>query len=268
MSNIPNAIAASVLDAVRASGRIIKEHWEKPRNIIMKGRIDLVTETDLAVEQDLICRLSSILPESAFLAEESAGNTDLRNAGEWVWIIDPVDGTTNFAHKIPFVASSVALWHNTSQGGEVVLGVVNCPILDECFHATKGGGAFANGNPIQVTQTSDVEQALVATGFPYTIREDRAEIVDWLNQVLPLARGVRRCGAAAVDLAYLAAGRYDAFYETNLKPWDTAAGWLLIEEAGGRVTSLETNGPFGLYERGILASNTKLHEIMYTLLQK
>lgn len=247
--------------AVKASGEIILDHWNKPRNVTMKGRIDLVTETDVAVENDLKKRLKAILPEASFLAEESAANAELQ---EYTWIIDPVDGTTNFAHKLPFTASSVALWHN----GHVVIGVVNAPILNECFYAARGQGAFCNGDPIRTTDTAALDQALLATGFPYTIQEDVDNIINWLQKALVASRGVRRCGAAAIDLAYLAAGRFDGFYEIGLKPWDTAAGWLLIEEAGGTVENLHGGGSFDLYCKGILATNGPLQEALLQLLEE
>lgn len=253
-------LLTQTIQAVRASGEIIQDHWDKPRNVTMKGRIDLVTETDIAVEKDLQQRLGAILPQATFLAEESAAEGVL---GECTWVIDPVDGTTNFAHKLPFTASSVALWEN----GEIVLGVVNAPILGECFSAARGFGAWCNDAPIRTTTTAVLDQALLATGFPYSIQDNVDEIITWLHKALFASRGVRRCGAAALDLAFLAAGRFDGFYEIGLKPWDTAAGWLLVEEAGGQVTSLEEKKPFDLYCRGILATNGLLHGPLYDLLK-
>ncbi|WP_333473519.1 inositol monophosphatase family protein [Desulfovibrio subterraneus] len=259
------AAYASILEAataaVKESGSIIQDSWYKPRKVTLKGRIDLVTETDVAVEEDLKRRLHAILPEATFLAEESAGNAAL---SDLAWIIDPVDGTTNFAHQIPFVASSVGLWHK----GRMVAGIVNAPILNECFTAARGHGSAVNGRPMQVTATDNLEHALVSTGFPYSICENVEEILHWLSKTLVTTRGVRRCGAAALDFAFVAAGRYDAFYEIGLRPWDTSAGWLLVEEAGGRVTQLDTNLPFELYSRGVLATNGSLHDTMFTLLKK
>ncbi|UZP68308.1 inositol monophosphatase [Desulfovibrio mangrovi] len=246
--------------AVCESGNVILDSWYKPRKITLKGRIDLVTETDVAVEEDLKRRLHAILPEASFLAEESAGTAPLTDLA---WIIDPVDGTTNFAHQIPLVASSVGLWHK----GRMVLGIVNAPILRECFTAARGQGAALNGQPMYVTGTDNLEHALIATGFPYSIRDNVDEIMGWLSKALVTSRGVRRCGAAAVDFAFVAAGRYDAFYEIDLRPWDTSAGWLLVEEAGGKVTQLDTNAPFELYSRGVLATNGALHDTMFSLLK-
>lgn len=247
------------LEAVKNAGRIITEHHQKPRNIRYKGRIDLVTETDVAVEEYLKVELSRIYPGSTFMAEESSTGAEL---GEATWIIDPVDGTTNFAHGLPFVASSVALWH----GGRVVLGVVNAPLLNECFWATVGGGAFLNGQKLKVSSTTAMERALVATGFPYTVASEADTLTSKLNRVLKAAQGVRRYGAAAIDLAYLAAGRYDAFYENGLKAWDVAAGWILIEEAGGTLTHFD-GGAYGPGDDEVLAASTlELHQSMQDIL--
>lgn len=240
-----------VVDVVRESGAIIRRQWEKTHAVRHKGSIDLVTETDVAVEAFLKERLGALLPEADFLAEEScaagAGPSPL------CWIIDPVDGTTNFVHRIPQVGTSVALWED----GQVRLGVVNVPMMDECYWAGLGLGAFCNGAPIHVSAAAALEDAVVATGFPYAIAERLDEVLARLALVLPRAQGVRRLGAASVDLAYVASGRQDAFYEMLLKPWDVAAGWLLVEEAGGRVSSLD-GSPY-VFGNEILASNGHLH---------
>lgn len=296
MSFDPRALLSQVQDIVLASGRIVRERHAKPRNVRRKGRIDLVTDTDEAVEEFLKERLKDCLPGSVFLAEESAGTAwdfleDARLAagtprdfsffstGEAVaspagagasaipgkespcWIIDPVDGTTNFAHGLCLVGTSVGLWHK----GEMLLGVVNLPLAGECFTAAKGQGAFCNALPIRVSAAADLNDALVATGFPYSIEEDLEAVLSRLRRVLPRVQGVRRCGAASVDLAWLAAGRFDAFYEDRLKPWDAAAGWLLVEEAGGRLSAFD-GSPFSLARGEVLASNGLMHEAMTDLL--
>ncbi|OBQ55662.1 inositol monophosphatase family protein [Halodesulfovibrio spirochaetisodalis] len=245
--------------AVIESGELIREAWDKPRKVRYKGRIDLVTETDVAVEHDIKNRLAKILPEASFLAEESAADEPLNDL---TWVIDPIDGTTNFAHQVPFVCSSVGLWHKD----RIVLGVINTPIMNECFYAAAGGGAWCNEKQISVTRNKQIEHSLVATGFPYTIAEDADEITDRLRRVLKESQGVRRLGAAALDLAYLAAGRFDAFYEKGLKPWDTAAGWLLVNEAGGWVTEYDAATDFSLYSPTLLATNTLLHAQMAQLM--
>lgn len=244
--------------AVLEAGEIIREAYSKPKKIKHKGRIDLVTETDLAVEKFLKARLAECLPGSFFLAEETSGDADLVDR---TWIIDPLDGTTNFAHGLPMVATSVALWDK----GQVVLGIVNLPIMNEIFTAQRGCGAFKNGEPINVSDCDSLEESLIATGFPYAIEDHVDFITETLRKVLVSTQGVRRPGAAALDLAYLACGRYDGYYENSLKPWDMAAGWLLVEEAGGRVTEYG-EGEFDLYSPAILATNSSLHEKLRSLI--
>lgn len=246
------------LAAVREAGRIITDAWNKPRSIKYKGPIDLVTETDVAVETFLGKRLREILPEANVLGEE--GSPAARPEGT-TWIIDPVDGTTNFAHSIPQCGISLALWRNDA----VEMGIVYLPAEDELFHAVRGEGAFLNGKEISVTDESDVERALVATGFPYSIRDDIENIMQNMRAVLMAAQGVRRIGSAAADLAYTACGRFEAYYEIRLKPWDLAAGWLLVEEAGGKVTRYDGVTPFD-FGKGILASNGKVHEAIAALI--
>lgn len=245
-------LLAQTLSAAAEAADMIREAAKKPRTVRLKGRIDLVTETDVAVEKFLKKRLGAVLPAADFLAEESA---ETRVPGELTWIIDPLDGTTNFAHGLPMVAISIGLWRN----GQVEMAVLSIPALDETFHAVRGEGAYLNGDPIHVTDTADPVNALVATGFPYSVAEDVDQIVAALARILPATRGVRRMGAAAVDLAYTACGRLDAFYEINLNPWDTAAGWLLVEEAGGTVTRFDGVTPYTPGAPDILASNGAVH---------
>ena len=259
-TNSPPDLLNSVLDIVNRAGEIILAHWEKPKNIEYKGRVDLVTETDRAVESFLTRELSALLPQSTFLAEETAAENRL---GPLTWIVDPLDGTTNFAHGLPAVAVSVALWRE----GALELGVVHLPKTRETFSAWSGRGAWLNGQAISVSKQSEISQALVATGFPYAKRERIDEIMPLLHNVLTTCRGLRRMGAAAVDLAYTACGRFDVFYELGLKPWDTAAGWLLVQEAGGRVSQFTPFQPYSLDADSILASNPLIHADMAAMLQ-
>lgn len=245
-------ILAATEAAVSEAGKIIVQANSKPRNIRYKGRIDLVTDTDMAVELALKDSLGRIVPDSSFLAEETASDAELIDN---TWIIDPVDGTTNFAHGLPMVATSVALW----RGGRVVLGVINLPLLGEMFSATQGHGATLNNAPIAVSSVEKMEHSLLATGFPYAIDDHMETIMGQLQAVLPVSQGVRRPGAAALDLAYVACGRYDGFYESALSPWDTAAGWLLVEEAGGWVSQLDENTSYAPGAPSILATNGKIH---------
>lgn len=249
-----------LLDAARKAGELIRQDWRQEREIVHKGRIDLVTQTDVRVENLLREELSRLLPEARFFGEESA---DGAGPGELAWVVDPLDGTTNFAHQIPFVATSIGLWHE----GRTVLAAVNAPMLGELWHAVRGGGAFLNGDPIRVSERAGLLECIVATGFPYAIERYAERILAHMRRMLLATRGVRRPGAAAIDLAYVASGRYDGFYEYGLKPWDTAAGWLLVEEAGGRVSAMDGNSPYTLGGEGILASNGLVHDALAALLR-
>ncbi len=253
-----SSLARQALAIVRESGAIISANHTRPHTIRRKGRIDLVTETDLAVENFLKEHLSALTPDTAFLAEESSENLSIPST---CWIIDPVDGTTNFAHGLPLTVTSVAYRRN----GELEIGIVNAPLLGECYIAEKGKGAWRNGERISVSSVAFCEEAVVATGFPYEIARRVDEILDRLRPVLAACQGVRRCGAAALDLAWTACGRFDAFYEDELKPWDMAAGALLVTEAGGRITSLD-GSPFDL-RWSVLASNGKLHGVIEKMLR-
>ncbi|KUG28144.1 inositol-1-monophosphatase [hydrocarbon metagenome] len=252
-------LLARAAAVVHRAGDIIRDQWGREKTIRKKGRIDLVTQTDTAVERFLVEELGRLLPDSRFLAEESAATTV---PGPRTWIIDPIDGTTNYAHGFPFVCISVALW----DGDRVSLGIVHAPMLGETFLAAAGGGATCNGRPMRVSDTAHLGDALLATGFPYAIETHLADILGELQRVLAATQGVRRPGSAALDLAYTADGRFDAFYERALNPWDTAAGWLLVTEAGGCVTQYLPSAPYGLGAPTILASNGRLHTSLLDLL--
>lgn len=253
------AVMEQLIAATVKAGEMVKVAAVKHKKISHKGRVDLVTETDVAVEIMLKDELKGLIPESNFLAEESESDGSL---GEFTWIIDPIDGTTNFAHGLPFVANSIALWHRD----RIVLGVVNLPLLGEMFTAIEGDGAFLNGNPISVSSTVEMEKSLIATGFPYAIEEHLETVLAHLKVLLPLTQGIRRPGSAALDLAYVACGRYDGFYESALNPWDTAAGTLLVTEAGGRISEYDAATEYRLGARSILATNSRIHETLSGLL--
>lgn len=266
------SLLPEVLRIVLESGQIIKEQSHGPLNISHKGPMDLVTQTDVAVEKFLIEQLGRLDRPVAFLGEESAAKGLTASLEAPAWIIDPVDGTTNYAHRMPFVATSLALW----SGSEVLLGIVNCPLIDECFYAVRGAGAymgkgpdakgnFAESTKLEVSKTKELSSSLLATGFPYDTKENLHLILKRLEKVLPATQGLRRFGAAALDLAYVAAGRFDAYYEEWLKPWDVAAGWLLVQEAGGRVGTL--NGDqYTLESSGIAAANPFVYHSLLGLL--
>ncbi len=253
------ALLPRVRDVVETAGQRIREDFAAPQGVRRKGRIDLVTATDLAVEAQLKEALAAIVPEAGFLAEETAAGAEL--AGP-TWIIDPVDGTTNFAHGFPFVCTSVALY----DGQTPLLGVINAPMLGQCFTAGRGLGASVNGTPMHVSEVDAPVDALVATGFPYAVPEHLDEITADLRAVLAATQGIRRPGSAALDLAFVAAGRCDAFYEIGLHPWDVAAGVLLVTEAGGQVSAYRPQEPYRLGDFRLLASNGRLHTAMLDLL--
>ena len=251
-------ILQGCLEIVRQSSDIVREHWAKPSNVRHKGRIDLVTQTDLAVEAFLKEKLANLVPGAAFMAEESSESE--KEPDGLCWISDPVDGTTNFVHRIPQVATSVALWNKD----HVELGVVNIPMMNECFSAQRGQGAYLNGAPISVSKAETLGDALVATGFPYDFSGRLDRILERLSLVLPKSQGLRRIGAAAVDMAYVACGRLDMFYEEGLKPCDFAAGLLLVKEAGGKVTNLR--GEALHFGDVLMASNGLVHQEAVDLL--
>jgi myo-inositol-1(or 4)-monophosphatase len=227
-----------------------------------KGDIDLVTEADLASENLIIERIRSYHPQHGILAEES-GEAVLVGGkrSEWKWIIDPLDGTTNYAHGYPFFCVSIALEHE----GVLEVGVVYDPVRDEMFAAERGRGATLNGRKIRVSDVEDLADAMVCTGFPYNVRERPNFTRDFANFTMA-AQAVRRDGSAAIDLAYVACGRFDGFWEDGLSPWDTAAGVLLIEEAGGKVSNFD-NQPLSIYTLKVLASNGLVHDAMLRVLE-
>ncbi len=225
-----------------------------------KGLHDLVSYVDRQAETMIVNQLSTLIPDAGFIAEENTRNT----IGEtYNWIIDPLDGTTNFIQGIPVYSVSIAL----KQDDKIVLGVVYEIGRKECFYAWENGGAFLNGKSLKVSTTSDMHQALLATGFPYTNFNDIDAYVNILKWAMMNSRGVRRLGSAAVDLAYTAAGRFDAFWEYDLKPWDVAAGSIIVTEAGGVVTDFkgEANYVFG---RQIVASNKLLQSVLLDKLNR
>lgn len=249
------------LSVAREAGGIVKANWNKPHTIRHKGPIDLVTETDQAVEEFLHTKLAALLPEAAFLGEESADGAEVPPDSKYCWVVDPIDGTTNFAHGIPMVGVSIALCEN----GKPVLGIIDAPMLGECYYAARDSRAFMNGEPITVSKTETLTDCLVATGFPYNVKPRLPELLRRLEAVLPATQGLRRPGAASLDLAWVACGRLDAFYEDGLKPWDMAAGWLLVQEAGGQTSDF--NGAPTVWGKSLLATNGRVHLALVDLLK-
>jgi myo-inositol-1(or 4)-monophosphatase len=241
------------------AGRLQKSRLWQPVRIENKGTIDLVTEVDKASEALLVGGLQASFPEHDFLAEENDYGS--RGASH-KWIIDPLDGTTNFAHGFPWFAVSIAL----EIEGEICLGIVYHPMMDELFSAVKGCGAQLNGRPLRVTACNRLQNSLLATGFPYDSASDPENNFRQFAAFQKSCRGIRRAGAAALDLAYVAAGRFDGFWECKLKPWDVAAGQLLVREAGGRVTGYD-GSCYSVYNHRIVASNGIIHDEMLAKLE-
>ena len=247
-------------EASRAAGMILERMFGRVNHIVKKGDIDLVTEADLQAEEAIIKIIHGSYPQDNILSEESGMH---KETSERTWIVDPLDGTTNFAHGFPFFAISIALEFEK----QIVLGIVYNPHIDECFEAVKGKGAFLNKIPIQISKTTKLRESLLATGFPYNVRKKSERVIGLLTKMLVRAQGVRRPGSAAIDLCYVAAGRFDGFWEEGLKPWDTAAGTVIVNEAGGKVTTYEGKA-YSPYLKSIVAANPYIHDAMIKGLQE
>src|SRR5579864_650476 len=243
---MPSYVEAAV-EIAREAGSLLATMFERRVAIETKGEYDLVTEADRASERLIVERLSTHFPSHGIVAEEGGGH---ESASGYRWYVDPLDGTTNFAHSFPVFNVTMAL----ESAGELIAGVIFDPIKNELFTAERGGGAYLNNRRIRVSQTRKLQEALVSTGFPSRRRHLNINI-HFYHQLGMQTHGVRRCGSAAIDLAYVACGRLDAFWEFGLNPWDMAAGTLLIEEAGGRCSgmrdeALDLDGPYVLGDNG------------------
>ncbi|MCX7906724.1 MAG: inositol monophosphatase [Bacteroidetes bacterium] len=249
--------------AAREAGAIIRRCWGRldPETAALKGVHDLVTEVDREAEACILTILREALPESTFVAEESAPAQTASEA-PLRWFIDPLDGTTNFVHGVPACSVSIAL----EAAGELALGVVYELGRDELFWAVRGQGAYLNGQPIRVSRVRRPEHALLATGFPYREFDRIDAYLEVLRYFMRHTQGVRRPGSAAMDLCYVACGRFDGFWELGLSPWDVAAGALIVAEAGGAVTDFDGGSGY-LFGRQILATNSHLHSWMLEAVQ-
>jgi myo-inositol-1(or 4)-monophosphatase len=267
----PGATLAVAADLAREAGRILLSHFGRPVAVEYKGAVDLVTTADRESEAFLTGELAARFPDHAVLAEEGGGGT---RAAARRWLVDPLDGTTNFAHGYPFFAVSLALEEalpgrerEPGQRGPIVLGVVYDPTRDELWSAARGRGAALGGRPIRVSTVEPLARALVATGFPYDVHERPAESLSLFAAFLPVTQALRRDGSAALNLAYLACGRFDGFWERKLHAWDTAAGSLLIQEAGGAVSDFRGR-PFDPFGEECVASNGLLHRSLLDVLAR
>lgn len=246
-------------DAAQKAGLMLKKNLVESMEIQFKGAVDLVTNFDTQSQKIIFNHLSSHFPDHDFIAEEDLSQ---KKNQEYRWIIDPLDGTTNYAHRFPIFTVSIGL----EAKGEIVLGLVYDPMREEMFTALKGEGAFLNGETIKVSSVEELDKSLVATGFPYDLRVSEENNIVHFNHFLVRVQGVRRCGSAALDLCYVACGRFDGFWELKLRSWDMAAGALIVQEAGGHVSDFK-NGPFHISKPEILATNGLIHTQMVDVLQ-
>jgi myo-inositol-1(or 4)-monophosphatase len=254
------AILATAMRLARAAGAIQRRCYEGELQIQTKSAsIDLVTEVDRRCEALIVDSLRRERARDAILAEEGGGSD--RAHAEWRWIIDPLDGTTNYAHGYPRFCVSIGVEHR----GERELGVVYDPLLDELYHAVRGGGAFLNGRRLRVSLQANLADALLATGFAYDIRTSSDDNIAQFTRFLKTSRAVRRDGSAALDLCYVAAGRFDGFWEFKLHPWDVAAGFLMVEEAGGRISDARGGAAMRSGAESV-ASNGRIHDAMLRVL--
>jgi myo-inositol-1(or 4)-monophosphatase len=254
-----NEFMAVARDAALKAGGMLRENIHGLREISYKGDVNLVTEMDRRSERVIVGLLSASFPAHGIIAEEE---TRVRNASGFTWIVDPLDGTTNYAHGYPCFSVSIAL----EQGDEIILGAVYDPMRNELFTAQQGQGARLNGNPIRVSGIDVLIRSLLATGFPYDRKVSDKNNLNHFYELLMASQEVRRDGSAALDLCSVACGRFDGFWELKLKPWDVAAGSLILREAGGRVSDF-SGSRFSIYDEEILASNGRIHDQMAALLQ-
>jgi len=252
-----DVLLSTCLQASWAAGAELERRFHQEREIHHKGVIDLVTDADRAAETIAITTIRNAFPDHAILAEESGAVGPKSNVR---WILDPLDGTTNYAHKVPHFAVSIGC----EVDGERRVGVVYNPMHRETFVATKGRGATLNGARISCTEVDKPTHALMATGFPYYLHERPKEVIDLFAKFATRVQGIRRFGSAALDLCYVAAGRFDGFFENGLRAWDMAAGTLIVEEAGG-ITSRLDGSPLDMEKADVLAAGKTLHPLLVSI---
>jgi myo-inositol-1(or 4)-monophosphatase len=242
-------------DAASKAGAFILDSWQRPKEIAFKGAIDLVTSVDRESERIIVETLQRAFPDHSILAEEE---TDSRKSlSPYLWLVDPLDGTTNFAHAYPHACVSIALQYES----EILIGLVYDPIRNECFKAVRGQGSTLNGKIIETSMIDELDKALLGTGFPYDAREFADFYLTYFQAFMMRCQGIRRSGSAALDLCYVACGRLDGYWELKLKPWDIAAGSLIVSEAGGKLSDFHDN-PFTIRGHETIASNRLIHNDM------
>ena len=248
------------IDTARKAGALLRDNVGRIGSIEFKGAVDIVTDVDRKSEALIIDAIKKAFPSHGILAEESP---ELKQDSPFKWIIDPLDGTTNYSHGFPFFCVSIGF----EVSGEVAFGVVYDPMMNELFTAEKGKGASLNGKKTGVSAIGDLGKSLLATGFPYDLRSSKDNNLDRFSEFSLKAQAIRRAGSAALDLCYIASGRFDGYWEMKLKPWDTAAGSLVVSESGGAVTDF-SGGPFSIYGKECLASNGLIHDDMTRILSR
>lgn len=248
----------TAVKAALEAGKVLLRNRGKRNKIGYKGEVNLVTEVDFLSEKTILKIIRENFPDHSILTEETIGQ---KKDSPYCWIIDPLDGTTNYAHDFPVYCISIALQKNK----EIILGTVYNPLLKELFLAEKNKGAFLNGKRIFVSNTRKLSQSLLATGFPYDIRTSKENNLEYFNKFAVKAQAIRRAGSAALDLCYLAMGRFDGFWELKLSPWDTAAGILMITEAGGKVSDF-SGKKFSIFSKKLVASNNWIHKQIFEVI--
>jgi myo-inositol-1(or 4)-monophosphatase len=253
----PPSFLATAVEAVLRAGDVQMAHFGTDIRIDKKGAIDLVTEIDLDIEREFRAMIAERFPDHAVLGEEFGNEDDRDRVPQFCWVFDPIDGTTNYAHGLPIFCSSLAL----EVDGQPMVAAVYDPSRRELFTAERGQGARLNGQPLHVSAATTLIDALLVTGFHYEVHQDPEEVVALFGKFITQARAIRRLGSAALDLCYVAAGRFDGFWEKKLQPWDVAGGALIVSEAGGRVTAM-SGGPYASREGSVLATNGLIHTQM------
>ena len=257
MTPVDPLLVATAVEAVLRAGEIQRSRFRTDLTVTKKGPIDLVTEVDVEVESMFRALIRDRFPGHAIVAEELDANAAAEPGTSHCWVFDPIDGTVNYAHGLPFFCASLAL----EIDGEASVAAVYDPLREELYTAERGGGARLNGAPLSVSATGRLIDALLCTGFPYDVHQTLDEVIGLFRTFVGRARAVRRLGSAALDLCYVAAGRLDGFWEQRLHAWDTAAGALIVTEAGGRTSGMD-GGPFHPAEGHVVASNGRVHEEM------
>ena len=254
---IPPQFLATAIEAVIRAGEVQLARFGTDIRVDKKGAIDLVTEVDLQIEREFRAMIAERFPDHVVLGEEFETRGDREASLPFCWVFDPVDGTTNYAHGLPIFCSSLGL----EIDGELAVGAVYDPTRRELFTAERGQGAWLNGRPLRVSTVDTLIDSLLVTGFHYGIQRDPEDLVSLFREFITKSRAVRRLGSAALDLCYVAAGRFDGYWESKIQPWDVAAGALIVTEAGGSVSTV-SGGPFRSRAGSVLASNGHIHELM------